>query len=123
MTTKSNKNLKNKNKQNVGKLPIWDLSDLFSSIKSKKIYSDLIFIEKKSKIFANKYEGKVNKLKGISILSAISSGVGSRPISWTRCRCVRTSLLMVSIMCTGIRIVRAWSAMARVMACRIHQVA
>ncbi len=33
------------------------------------------------------------------------------------------SLLMVSIMCTGIRMVRAWSAMARVIACRIHQVA
>src|SRR5258706_909479 len=36
---------------------------------------------------------------------------------------VRTSLLIVSIMCTGIRIVRAWSAMARVMAWRIHHVA
>ena len=31
--------------------------------------------------------------------------------------------LMVSIMCTGMRMVRAWSAMARVMACRIHHVA
>jgi hypothetical protein len=36
---------------------------------------------------------------------------------------VRISLLIVSIMCTGIRIVRAWSAIARVIACRIHQVA
>jgi len=26
-------------------------------------------------------------------------------------------------MCTGIRMVRAWSAIARVIACRIHQVA
>ena len=31
-------------------------------------------------------------------------------------RLVRMSLLMVSIMCTGMRMVRAWSAMARVMA-------
>ena len=30
--------------------------------------------------------------------------------------CTRTSLLMVSTMCTGIRMVRAWSAIARVMA-------
>ena len=30
---------------------------------------------------------------------------------------------MVSIMWTGTRMVRAWSAMARVMACRIHHVA
>ena len=60
---------------------------------------------------------------GSSIFSAISSGVGSRPSSWTRYREVRMSLLIVSIMCTGMRIVRAWSAMARVIAWRIHQVA
>ena len=35
----------------------------------------------------------------------------------------RTILLMFSIMCTGMRMVRAWSAAARVIACRIHQVA
>ena len=51
-----------------------------------------------------------------SIRSAISSGTGSRPFSWTSWRLVRMSLLMVSIMWTGIRMVRAWSAMARVMA-------
>ena len=60
---------------------------------------------------------------GISIRSAISSTVGSRPSSCTSMLVVRVSLLMVSIMWTGIRMVRAWSAMARVMACRIHQVA
>src|SRR2546422_8282890 len=49
--------------------------------------------------------------------------VGSRPSSWTSWREVRMSLLIVSIMCTGMRLVRAWSAMARVMAWRIHQVA
>ncbi len=57
------------------------------------------------------------------ISSAISSGVGSRPSSCTSCFCTRSSLLMVSIMCTGMRMVRAWSAMLRVMAWRIHQVA
>ena len=36
---------------------------------------------------------------------------------------MRMSLLIVSTMCTGMRMVRAWSAMARVMAWRIHQVA
>ena len=60
---------------------------------------------------------------GTSILVAISSGVGSRPSSCTSWREVRMSLLMVSIMCTGMRMVRAWSAMARVMAWRIHHVA
>ena len=30
---------------------------------------------------------------------------------------------MTSTMCTGMRMVRAWSAIARETACRIHQVA
>ena len=59
----------------------------------------------------------------MSIRFAISSEVGSRPSSWTSARDVRMSLLIVSIMWTGMRIVRAWSAMARVMAWRIHHVA
>ena len=36
---------------------------------------------------------------------------------------MRFILLMVSIMCTGMRMVRAWSAIERVIAWRIHQVA
>jgi hypothetical protein len=47
--------------------------------------------------------------RGICSFSASSSGVGSRPISWSIWRPVRTSLLIVSIMCTGMRMVRAWS--------------
>src|SRR5262245_27815687 len=38
-------------------------------------------------------------------------------------RLVRTTLEIASIMCTGMRMVRAWSAIERVIACRIHQVA
>ena len=60
---------------------------------------------------------------GSSSRSAISSGVGSRPSSCTSRRDTRTTRLMCSIMCTGTRIVRAWSAIARVIAWRIHQVA
>ena len=54
---------------------------------------------------------------------ASSSLVGSRPSSCTICREVRINLLIVSIMCTGMRMVRAWSAIARVIACRTHHVA
>jgi len=50
-------------------------------------------------------------------------GRGSRPISCSIWREMRFSLLMVSIMCTGMRMVRAWSAIERVIAWRIHQVA
>jgi hypothetical protein len=59
----------------------------------------------------------------MSIFFAISSLVGSRPSSCTSAREVRISLFMVSIMCTGMRMVRAWSAIARVIAWRIHHVA
>ena len=60
---------------------------------------------------------------GMSIRLAISSALGSRPSSCTSERDVRVSLLIVSIMWTGMRIVRAWSAIARVIAWRIHHVA
>ena len=53
---------------------------------------------------------------GISIATANSSGVASRPISCNNLREIRLSLLIVSIICTGIRIVRAWSAIERVIA-------
>ena len=59
----------------------------------------------------------------LDIASAISSTVGSRPSSWRSWRLTRIRRLIVSTMWTGIRIVRAWSAMARVIACRIHHVA
>ncbi len=60
---------------------------------------------------------------GISIFSARMPASGSKPNS---CRCwreMRFILLMVSIMCTGMRMVRAWSAIERVIAWRIHHVA
>src|SRR5215469_12207759 len=56
----------------------------------------------------------------MSSSAASSSGVGSLPRSCSICRCTRASLLITSTMCTGILIVRAWSAMARVMACLIQ---
>ena len=59
----------------------------------------------------------------ISSSSAISSGSGSRPRRWTSWRSMWTTLFSFSTMCTGMRIVRALSAMARVTAWRIHQVA
>ncbi len=55
--------------------------------------------------------------------SAISSGRGSRPSRCTIWRSRCTTLFSFSTMWTGIRIVRALSAIARVTAWRIHQVA
>jgi len=63
-------------------------------------------------------------LRGLNPTSAASSAtVGSRPFFCSNSRCTRFSLFMVSTACTGTRMVRAWSAMARVTAFLIHQVA
>ena len=63
-------------------------------------------------------------LSGVSsTFAAISSIVGSRPSSCSIWREMRSTLFIVSTMCTGMRMVRAWSAIARVMAWRIHHVA
>ena len=62
-------------------------------------------------------------ISGISRARATSATVGSRPSVTASSRRARTIRLTCSTMCTGMRMVRAWSAMARVMACRIHQVA
>ena len=55
--------------------------------------------------------------------SASSSTVGSRSSCCTIWRCTRCTRLIDSTMWTGMRIVRAWSAIERVMAWRIHHVA
>eukprot|EP00967_Tisochrysis_lutea_P031728 scaffold37481_cov30-Tisochrysis_lutea.AAC.1 len=52
-----------------------------------------------------------------------SSSVGARPMeAWNSRRCFLSEFIM-SCMCTGMRMVRDWSAIARVIDCRIHQVA
>jgi len=65
------KNNKNKKKQATNSLPIWNLADLYPSILSKKISIDLNNIEKSSKSFARKYEGKVTKLNSKFLFNAI----------------------------------------------------
>ena len=69
------------------------------------------------------FSASSTRATGISSSTAISSGVGSRPCFWSRARLTRATRFMRSTMCTGMRIVRDWSASARVIAWRIHQVA
>ncbi len=59
----------------------------------------------------------------IRVAFANSSGVGSRPVTCRICSASDFNAEMLWNMCTGIRIVRAWSATARVIAWRIHHVA
>ena len=63
------------------------------------------------------------RASGMSSSRPSSSAVGSRSSSWCMRRRVRTTLLTCSARWTGSRMVRPESAIARVIACRIHQVA
>ena len=63
----------NSNKKSLsGTLPVWNLADLYPSITSKKIISDLRYINKASKVFEKKYEGKIIKLSATQLFKAIT---------------------------------------------------
>ena len=62
MTTKTNTNMRPKNINNLGKLPVWNLKDLYDSTKGKKISSDLSFIARTAIKFEKKYEGTIKNL-------------------------------------------------------------
>jgi oligoendopeptidase F len=57
--------------QSSNSLPVWNLTDLYPSISSKKINIDLNYIAKSSKFFAKKYEGKIPKLNSKALINAI----------------------------------------------------
>ena len=63
MTTKSSKYL--------GKLPVWNLKDLYNSANGKEILNDLKYIEKSAINFEKKYEGKVENLEAGKLYEAI----------------------------------------------------
>ena len=59
MTTKTNTNKQLKNINKLGKLPVWNLEDLYDSTGGKKISSDLDFIEKSVKKFEKNMKEKL----------------------------------------------------------------
>ena len=65
----------------------------------------------------------ITRSTGSSISAASSLGSGSRPSAWVSLRLARWIFLITSRMCSGSRIVRPWSAIARDIDWRIHQVA
>jgi len=66
------KNSKSKQFQILKGLPVWNLVDLYPSISSKKIQTDLDFIRKESKFFEKKYKGKITKLSSLQLYTAIT---------------------------------------------------
>ena len=63
MKNKHNKINKKKLSKSSKSLPLWNLGDLYPSITSDKIITDLDYIKKSSKAFERKYEGKIIKLR------------------------------------------------------------
>ena len=66
------KNSKSKQFQILKGLPVWNLVDLYPSISSKKIQTDLNFIRIESKFFEKKYKGKITKLSSLQLYFAIT---------------------------------------------------
>jgi len=71
MTTKTNTKMRSKNINNLGKLPVWNLKDLYDSPKGKKISSDLNFIAIAVRKFEKKYEGKIKNLNSEKLFKTI----------------------------------------------------
>jgi oligoendopeptidase F len=55
----------------LGKLPGWDLSDLYSGIDGDDLKKDLDQAEKKARSFHKKYHGKIAKLDGKALAQAV----------------------------------------------------
>ena len=65
------KNYQNSIKKNLGKLPIWNLGDLYESPNSKKLRDDLRNLGIITKKFEKKYNNKVTNLSSEKLLKAI----------------------------------------------------
>ncbi len=65
------KNYQNSTKNNLGKLPIWNLSDLYESPKAKKLNNDLNNLRIFTKKFEKKYASKITNISSNQLLKAI----------------------------------------------------
>lgn len=57
--------------ENLGDLPEWDLSDLYTSPDAPELATDLAFLEKECSAFASDYEGKLADLDAAEMLTCI----------------------------------------------------
>ena len=65
------KNYQNLTKNTLGKLPVWNLKDLYESPKAKNLNNDLNQLRKITKKFEKKYTFKITKLSPSQLLKAI----------------------------------------------------
>ena len=62
-----------KEQSQLGAMPEWDLSDLYSSASAKEIEKDLKSVKKLSESFASKYENKLSTLSATEMLICLKS--------------------------------------------------
>ncbi len=65
------KNYQNSTKNTLGKLPLWNLKDLYESPKAKKLNDDLNKLRISTKKFEKKYASKIIKISSSQLLKAI----------------------------------------------------
>ena len=65
------KNYQNLTKNTLGKLPVWNLKDLYESPKARNLNNDLNQLRKITKKFEKKYTYKITKLSPSQLLKAI----------------------------------------------------
>ena len=65
------KNYQNSTKNTLGKLPIWNLKDLYESPKARKLNNDLNKLRISTKKFEKKYASKITKISSNQLLKAI----------------------------------------------------
>ena len=65
------KNYQNLTKNTLGKLPVWNLKDLYESPNSKNLNNDLNQLRIITKKFEKKYSSKIAKLSPSQLLKAI----------------------------------------------------
>ena len=70
-TLNQSQNLKEQSQ--LGEMPEWDLSDLYSSASAKEIVKDLKSVEQLSESFASKYENKLSTLSATEMLICLMS--------------------------------------------------
>ena len=64
------KNYQNLTKNTLGKLPVWNLKDLYESPKAKNLNNDLNQLRRITKKYEKKYTSKNTKLRPTQIIKA-----------------------------------------------------
>ena len=77
--------------ENLGDLPEWDLSDLYSSPDAQELSTDMAWLEKECASFAKDYEGQLADLSAVNMLTCVHrnekiSNIAGRVMSYAGLR-------------------------------------